>query len=58
VVAVEISGLGRVESTVVDWDVDLTQVGDQMATSANTLHVALAIPEEEAERMVNEEAAR
>jgi 5-oxopent-3-ene-1,2,5-tricarboxylate decarboxylase/2-hydroxyhepta-2,4-diene-1,7-dioate isomerase len=52
VVAVEISGLGRVESTVVDWDVDLTQVGDQMATSANTLHVALAIPEDEAERMV------
>jgi 5-oxopent-3-ene-1,2,5-tricarboxylate decarboxylase/2-hydroxyhepta-2,4-diene-1,7-dioate isomerase len=51
VVAVEISGLGRVENTVVDWDVDLTQVGDQMATSANTLHVALAIPEEEAERM-------
>jgi 5-oxopent-3-ene-1,2,5-tricarboxylate decarboxylase/2-hydroxyhepta-2,4-diene-1,7-dioate isomerase len=57
VVAVEISGLGRVESTVVDWDVDLTQVGDQMATSANTLHVALAIPEEEAERMVKEESA-
>jgi 5-oxopent-3-ene-1,2,5-tricarboxylate decarboxylase / 2-hydroxyhepta-2,4-diene-1,7-dioate isomerase len=56
VVAVEISGLGRVESTVVDWDVDLTEVGDQMATSANTLHVALAIPEEEAERMVKENA--
>jgi 5-oxopent-3-ene-1,2,5-tricarboxylate decarboxylase/2-hydroxyhepta-2,4-diene-1,7-dioate isomerase len=58
VVAVEISGLGRVESTVVDWDVDLTQVGDQMATSANTLHVALAIPEDEAERMAAEEAPR
>jgi 5-oxopent-3-ene-1,2,5-tricarboxylate decarboxylase / 2-hydroxyhepta-2,4-diene-1,7-dioate isomerase len=58
VVAVEISGLGRVESTVVDWDVDLTQVGDQMATSANTLHVALAIPEDEAERMAAEEAIR
>ncbi|WP_035130450.1 fumarylacetoacetate hydrolase family protein [Conexibacter woesei] len=54
VVAVEISGLGRVESTVVDWDVDLTQVGDQMETSANTLHVALAIPEDEAERMAAE----
>jgi 5-oxopent-3-ene-1,2,5-tricarboxylate decarboxylase/2-hydroxyhepta-2,4-diene-1,7-dioate isomerase len=52
VVAVEIRGLGRVENTVVDWDVDLTQVGDQMATSANTLHVALAIPEDEAARMV------
>ncbi len=53
-VAVEISGLGRVESTVVDWDVDLTGPGDQPETSANTLHVALAIPEEEAERMVRE----
>jgi 5-oxopent-3-ene-1,2,5-tricarboxylate decarboxylase / 2-hydroxyhepta-2,4-diene-1,7-dioate isomerase len=52
VVAVEISGLGRVQSTVVDWDVDLSEAGEQMATSANTLHVALAIPEEEAERMV------
>ena len=54
VVAVEISGLGRVESTVVDWDVDLTGPGEQLETSANTLHVALAIPEEEAERMVLE----
>jgi len=52
VVAVEISGLGRVESTVVDWDVDLSEAGEQMATSANTLHVALAIPEDEAERTV------
>ena len=52
VVAVEISGLGRLESTVVDWDVDLSEAGEQMATSANTLHVALAIPEDEAERMV------
>jgi 5-oxopent-3-ene-1,2,5-tricarboxylate decarboxylase/2-hydroxyhepta-2,4-diene-1,7-dioate isomerase len=51
-VAVEISGLGRLENTVVDWDVDLTEAGEQMAVSANTLHVALAIPEEEAERMV------
>jgi 5-oxopent-3-ene-1,2,5-tricarboxylate decarboxylase/2-hydroxyhepta-2,4-diene-1,7-dioate isomerase len=52
VVAVEISGLGRVENTVVDWDVDLSGPGEQLATSANTLHVALAIPEDEAERMV------
>ena len=52
VVAVEIDGLGRVENTVVDWDVDLTGAGEQLATSANTLHVALAIPEDEAERMV------
>jgi 5-oxopent-3-ene-1,2,5-tricarboxylate decarboxylase/2-hydroxyhepta-2,4-diene-1,7-dioate isomerase len=51
-VAVEISGLGRVENPVVDWDVDLSQAGEQPATSANTLHVALAVPEDEAERMV------
>jgi 5-oxopent-3-ene-1,2,5-tricarboxylate decarboxylase/2-hydroxyhepta-2,4-diene-1,7-dioate isomerase len=51
VVAVEISGLGRLENTVVDWDVDLTAVGDQPEVSANTLHVALAIPEEEAARL-------
>ena len=58
VVAVEIQSKGasaRVENTIVDWDVDLSAVGDQMQTSANTLHVALAIPEDEAERMVNEQ---
>jgi 5-oxopent-3-ene-1,2,5-tricarboxylate decarboxylase/2-hydroxyhepta-2,4-diene-1,7-dioate isomerase len=57
VVAVEISGLGQVQSTIVDWEVDLTQVGDQPAVSGNTLHVALAIPEDEAERMVQGETA-
>ena len=51
VVAVEIDGLGRLENTVVDWDVDLAGPGEQLAVSANTLHVALAIPEDEAERM-------
>jgi len=55
VVAVEISGLGRVENTVVDWEVGLTQVGDQPAVSGNTLHVALAIPEDEAERIAQGE---
>jgi 5-oxopent-3-ene-1,2,5-tricarboxylate decarboxylase / 2-hydroxyhepta-2,4-diene-1,7-dioate isomerase len=49
VVRVEITGLGAVESTVVEWDVDLSRVGEQPAVSANTLHVALAIPEAEAE---------
>jgi len=52
VVTVEISGLGSVQSTVADWDVDLTALGEQPAVSANTLHVALAIPEDEAERLV------
>jgi 5-oxopent-3-ene-1,2,5-tricarboxylate decarboxylase/2-hydroxyhepta-2,4-diene-1,7-dioate isomerase len=55
VVEVEVSGLGRVQSTIVDWDVDLTTAGDQPAVSGNTLHVALAIPEDEAERMAQEE---
>lgn len=50
-VAVEIDGLGRLENTVVDWNVDLTEAGEQLAVSANTLHVALAVPEAEAERM-------
>jgi len=62
VVAVEIQSNGttaRVENTVVDWDVDLSAAGEQLQTSANTLHVALAIPEEEAERIVaNEEASQ
>ena len=54
VVAVEISGLGRIENHVVDWDVDLSGPGDQLEVSPNTLHVALAIDEAEAERMVSE----
>ncbi|HET6848891.1 MAG TPA: fumarylacetoacetate hydrolase family protein [Gaiellales bacterium] len=54
VVEVEVSGLGRLSNTVVDWDVDLCGPGDQLQVSANTLHVALAMPEEEAERAVNE----
>jgi 5-oxopent-3-ene-1,2,5-tricarboxylate decarboxylase / 2-hydroxyhepta-2,4-diene-1,7-dioate isomerase len=49
-VSVEITGLGRIENTVVDWDVDLSGPGEQLQVSGNTLHVALAIPEDEAER--------
>ena len=54
VVEVEISGLGRLTNTVEEWDVDLTGPGEQLRVSAQTLHVALAIPEEEAERMILE----
>jgi 5-oxopent-3-ene-1,2,5-tricarboxylate decarboxylase/2-hydroxyhepta-2,4-diene-1,7-dioate isomerase len=54
VAEVEVSGLGRLSSTVIDWDVDLSGPGEQMQVSANTLHVALAISEEEAERRVAE----
>jgi 5-oxopent-3-ene-1,2,5-tricarboxylate decarboxylase/2-hydroxyhepta-2,4-diene-1,7-dioate isomerase len=53
-VAVEIDGLGRLESTIEEWDVDLGGPGEQLQVSAQTLHVALAIPEDEAERMVLE----
>jgi 5-oxopent-3-ene-1,2,5-tricarboxylate decarboxylase/2-hydroxyhepta-2,4-diene-1,7-dioate isomerase len=54
IVEVEIPGLGRLTNTVVDWDVDLAGPGEQMAVSGNTLHVALAIPEDEAERFVED----
>jgi 5-oxopent-3-ene-1,2,5-tricarboxylate decarboxylase/2-hydroxyhepta-2,4-diene-1,7-dioate isomerase len=53
-VAVEITGIGRLENTIEEWDVDLSGPGEQPQVSAQTLHVALAIPEEEAERMVLE----
>ncbi len=53
VVEVEISALGRLSSTVVEWDVDLSEAGEQPAVSAGTIHVALAVPEDEAERMVS-----
>ncbi len=52
VVEVEIDGLGRLTNTVVEWDVDLTGPGEQMEVSANTLHVALAMHEDQAERLV------
>jgi 5-oxopent-3-ene-1,2,5-tricarboxylate decarboxylase/2-hydroxyhepta-2,4-diene-1,7-dioate isomerase len=58
VVEVEIGGMPRLTNTVVDWDVDLSGPGDQIQVSANTLHVALAIPEDEAERMATEERTR
>ena len=57
VVEVEVSGLDRLRNRVVDWDVDLRGPGEQPETSANTLHVALAIREDEAERRVASERA-
>jgi 5-oxopent-3-ene-1,2,5-tricarboxylate decarboxylase/2-hydroxyhepta-2,4-diene-1,7-dioate isomerase len=52
VVAVEVDGIGRLENTVVELERDLEPVGEQPEVTANTLHVALAVPEDEAERMV------
>ena len=50
VVAVEVDGIGRLENTVVQSDEELEPIGEQPAVTAQTLHVALAIPEDEAER--------
>ena len=54
VVAVEVGGIGRLENTVVELDRDLEPVGEQPTVTANTLHVALALPEDEAERAAAE----
>jgi 5-oxopent-3-ene-1,2,5-tricarboxylate decarboxylase / 2-hydroxyhepta-2,4-diene-1,7-dioate isomerase len=51
-VAVEVSGLGRLENHVVEWDVDLSGPGEQLQVTAATLHVATAMAEDEAERRV------
>ena len=54
-IEVEIDGLGRLTNHVVDWDVDLAGPGEQLQVTAATLHVALAIPEDEAERQAQQE---
>jgi Fumarylacetoacetate (FAA) hydrolase family len=55
VVEVEITGLGRLENTVVEWDIDLSGPGEQPLVTGDTIHVALAVPEDEAERMAASE---
>jgi 5-oxopent-3-ene-1,2,5-tricarboxylate decarboxylase/2-hydroxyhepta-2,4-diene-1,7-dioate isomerase len=52
VVAVEVDGIGRLENTVQQSEEELEQVGEQPAVTAQTLHVAFAMPEDEAEREV------
>ena len=52
-VEVEVGGIGRLANEVVELDRDLVDVGAAPEVGAQTLHVALAIPEDEAE-----EAAR
>jgi len=52
VVAVEVEGIGRLVNTVIELERDLEPVGELPMVTANTLHVALAISEEEAERMM------
>jgi 5-oxopent-3-ene-1,2,5-tricarboxylate decarboxylase/2-hydroxyhepta-2,4-diene-1,7-dioate isomerase len=53
-VEVEITGMPALRNHVEEWDVDLSGPGEQPEVSANTLHVALAIPEDEAERLATE----
>jgi 5-oxopent-3-ene-1,2,5-tricarboxylate decarboxylase/2-hydroxyhepta-2,4-diene-1,7-dioate isomerase len=53
-VEVEISGMPALRNHVEEWDVDLSGPGEQPEVSANTLHVALAIAEDEAERIAAE----
>jgi 5-oxopent-3-ene-1,2,5-tricarboxylate decarboxylase/2-hydroxyhepta-2,4-diene-1,7-dioate isomerase len=55
VVAVEVAGIGRLENTVVELERDLEPVGDPPAVTAATLHVALAIPEDQAEAEVRKQ---
>lgn len=49
VVVVEVDGIGRLENVVVQSDRPPADVGERPAVTAQTLHVALAIPEDEAE---------
>jgi 5-oxopent-3-ene-1,2,5-tricarboxylate decarboxylase / 2-hydroxyhepta-2,4-diene-1,7-dioate isomerase len=58
VVAVEVDGIGRLENRIVQSNEILEPVGVQPEVTAATLHVALAIPEDEAERRVAESRAR
>ena len=51
-VEVEVEGIGRLANRVIELDRDLVEVGAAPEVSAQTLHVALAMPEDEAERRV------
>jgi 5-oxopent-3-ene-1,2,5-tricarboxylate decarboxylase/2-hydroxyhepta-2,4-diene-1,7-dioate isomerase len=56
VVAVEVDGIGRLENHVVQSEEEMEPVGEQPAVTAQTLHVALTIPEDEAERELGQGA--
>ncbi len=56
VVAVEIDGIGRLENYVVQSEEEMEPVGEQPAVTAQTLHVALTMDEDEAERAVGQGA--
>ena len=52
VVDVEVEGIGRLSNTIVEEPVDWLGLGAQPADTAQARHVALAVSEDEAERMV------
>ena len=52
VVGVEVDGVGRLENTVVELDRNLVPIGEQPRVTDQTLHVALAMPEEEARERI------
>jgi 5-oxopent-3-ene-1,2,5-tricarboxylate decarboxylase/2-hydroxyhepta-2,4-diene-1,7-dioate isomerase len=52
VVEVEVEGIGRLRNRIVEAERELEDVGAPPEVSAQTLHVALAMPEDEAEREV------
>ncbi|HET8979792.1 MAG TPA: fumarylacetoacetate hydrolase family protein [Solirubrobacteraceae bacterium] len=56
VVAVEVDGIGRLENHVVQSEEEMEPVGEQPMVSAQTLHVALTMPEDEAQREVEQGA--
>ena len=53
-VEVEVERIGRLANRVVELDHDLVEVGAAPEVGAQTLHVALAMPEDEAERRATE----
>jgi 5-oxopent-3-ene-1,2,5-tricarboxylate decarboxylase/2-hydroxyhepta-2,4-diene-1,7-dioate isomerase len=57
VVEVEVEGIGRLANEVIELDCELESIGAMPEVTAQTLHVALAIDEAEAEEMVRAERA-
>ena len=55
-VEVEVDGIGRLSNSIIELDRDLEDVGAPPEVSAQTLHVALTMPEAEAEARVAERA--
>ena len=54
VVVVEVDGIGRLENHVVQSEEEMEPVGEQPMVTAQTLHVALTMPEDEAQREVEQ----